>query len=44
MGGYELIYPSPNEEKNAEFESFIEKANYLWDEFTTGNKYKKLKE
>jgi hypothetical protein len=44
MGGYELIYPSKDEEKNKEYENFIQKANDLWDEFTTGNKNKKFKE
>jgi len=41
MGGYELIYPSQNEEKNKQYESFIQKANDLWDDFTTGGKSKK---
>jgi hypothetical protein len=44
MGGYELIYPSKNEEKNKQYEMFIQKANDLWDDFTTGGKSKKLKE
>ena len=43
-GGYELIYPSKNEKRNKEYDTFIQKANDLWDEFTTGNKGKKLKE
>jgi hypothetical protein len=42
-GGYELIYPIPGQspeilEKNKLYESFIQKANDLWDEFTTGRK------
>lgn len=44
MGGYELIYPSPDAERNKMYEGFIQKANFLWDEFTTGNKSKKFKE
>jgi len=34
--GYELIFPGEDEGKNAKYEGFIEKANQLWDEFTTG--------
>ena len=46
-GGYELIYPVPGEsekvqEMNKLYESFIQKANDLWDEFTTGRKAIKL--
>jgi hypothetical protein len=42
-GGYELIFPVPGEtkeaiEKNKLYESFLKKANDLWDEFTTGRK------
>lgn len=44
MGGYELIYPSKDEEMNKLYDSYIQKANDLWDDFTTGNKSKKLKE
>ena len=44
QGGYELIYPSRNEQRNQDYQQFIDRANYLWDEFTTGNKNKKLKE
>lgn len=44
MGGYELIYPSKDEERNKEYENLIQTANNLWDEFTTGNKNKKFKE
>lgn len=44
MGGYELIFPCQDEEKNKKYEEFIQKANFLWDEFTTGNKSKKFKE
>lgn len=35
-GGYELIFPSKFPEKMKKFESFLTKANNLWDEFTTG--------
>ena len=39
---YELIFPSLyDEEKNKEYETFIKKANDIWDEFTTGTKGKK---
>lgn len=43
MGGYELIYPVPGDsnetkEKNKTYDNFIQKANDLWDEFTTGRK------
>ena len=41
MGGYELIFPSKDEQRNREYESFIHKANELWDDFTTGGKSKK---
>lgn len=41
IGGYELIYPCNNEDRNKEYESFIQKANDLWDDFTTGGKSKK---
>lgn len=44
MGGYELIYPSKDETRNKEYDHLIQKANDLWDEFTTGNKNKKFKE
>ncbi len=44
MGGYELIFPSSNEERNKDYENFIQKANDLWDDFTTGGKSKKAKE
>lgn len=44
MGGYELIYPSRDETRNKEYEAFIQKANDLWDDFTTGGKNKKVQE
>jgi len=37
-GGYELIYPSECPEVNHRYELFIQKANELWDDFTTGSK------
>lgn len=41
MTGYELIYPSNRKDKNALYEKLLQKANYIWDEFTTGkNKHK----
>lgn len=41
-GGYELIFPCQNDEKkNSLYQGFLQKANDLWDEFTTGNKSKK---
>lgn len=36
MGGYELIYPSSSDELNQVYEMLINKANDIWDEFTTG--------
>jgi hypothetical protein len=38
-----LIFPVPESvkgaaEKNRKYESFLQKANDLWDEFTTGRK------
>lgn len=41
MGGYELIFPSKDEAMNQQYEAFIQKANDLWDDFTTGGKNKK---
>ena len=35
-GGYELIFPSDDAEQNKLYESFVIKANELWDDFTTG--------
>lgn len=35
-GGYELIFPSEDAEQNKLYESFVTKANELWDDFTTG--------
>lgn len=35
-GGYELIFPSDDPEQNLLYQSFITKANDLWDDFTTG--------
>lgn len=40
-GGYDLIFPSPDEAMNKQYEAFIQKANDLWDDFTTGGKSKK---
>jgi len=41
MTGYELIYPSNRKDKNAIYEKLLQKANYIWDEFTTGkNKHR----
>lgn len=37
-GGYELIYPAPDEEKNKLYDGFLKGANEIWDVFTTGNK------
>ena len=41
-GGFELIFPSQDPERNEMYEKFIKRANELWDEFTTG-KVKKEK-
>ena len=39
---YELIFPRLyDEEKNQHYEVLIQKANDIWDEFTTGAKGKK---
>lgn len=44
-GGYELIFPNEsNEEEHRKYEGFLSKANELWDEFTTGSKFKKVKD
>ena len=40
-GKFELICPWPNEVRNKMYDEFIDKANDLWDEFTTGNAKKK---
>ena len=40
MRGYELIYPSSNQDKNEMFNKMLTKANDIWDEFTTGKKHK----
>jgi hypothetical protein len=44
-GGYELIYPVPGKSaeaqaKNKLYDTYLKKANDLWDEFTTGRKAK----
>jgi hypothetical protein len=37
-----MIHPAPdNDELNAKYQTFIKKANDLWDEFTTGKGRKK---
>ena len=36
MRGYELIYPSFDKPRNANYEKLITKSNEIWDEFTTG--------
>lgn len=36
MRGYELIYPSSDKQRNQKYELQIQKANEIWDEFTTG--------
>ena len=39
---YELVFPDLyDEERNKHYETFIKKANDIWDEFTTGAKGKK---
>ena len=35
-GQWELIYPWPEETRNQVYSDFIEKAQEIWDEFTTG--------
>jgi len=35
-GGWELIYPWPEETRNTVIGEFIKKAQEIWDEFTTG--------
>ena len=35
-GQWELIYPWPEESRNEVYSGFIEKAQEIWDEFTTG--------
>lgn len=41
-GGFELIFPAQDADRNEMYEKFIKRANELWDEFTTG-KVKKEK-
>ena len=44
-GGYELIYPNEEDpEVNKRYELFLQKANELWDDFTTGSKHKPQKQ
>jgi hypothetical protein len=39
---YELIFPPLfDEEKNKKYEILLQKANDIWDEFTTGAKGRK---
>ena len=38
MGGYEMIYPCQDADRNTTYEGFIKKQQELWDEFTTGHK------
>jgi len=38
MGGYELIFPCEDYERNKTYEGFVKKANEMWEEFTTGHK------
>ena len=39
-----MIFPSKSEERNKVYNEFIEHANQLWDDFTTGGKQKKVRE
>jgi|LauGreDrversion4_2_1035121.scaffolds.fasta_scaffold1257483_1 hypothetical protein len=41
MRGYELIYPSSDKQRNLKYEQQIQKANEIWDEFTTGKRNRK---
>jgi putative sterol carrier protein len=36
MRGYELIFPSSDKPRNANYERLVAKSNEIWDEFTTG--------
>jgi len=36
MRGFELIYPSSSQSKNQVYLRMLNKANEIWDEYTTG--------
>lgn len=36
-----MIFPSDNDDQNKLYETFVHKANELWDDFTTGGRSKK---
>ena len=36
MGGYELIFPSADKERNKQYDEMLAKSNEIFDDFTTG--------
>ena len=46
LGNFRMIYPKPNaqEDEPDAYRKYLDSSVYLWEEFTTGNKYKKHKE
>lgn len=39
-GGWELVHPAPEEERQEEYSTMLKIANEIWDEFTTGKSKK----
>ena len=46
LGNFRMIYPKPHAEEHEPdgYRKYLDSSVYLWEEFTTGNKYKKHKE
>jgi hypothetical protein len=38
LGGYELIFPCTDTDRNEVYLGFVKRANEMWEEFTTGHK------
>lgn len=38
MGGYELVFPCADKEKNKRYDEMLAKSNEIFDDFTTGKK------
>lgn len=38
MGGYELLFPSADKERNKQFENMLVKSNEIFDDFTIGKR------
>lgn len=41
MAGYELIYPTGCSQKNRQYETYLRKAQELWDDFNLGKQKNK---